>query len=51
MNKDTKASLEANAKTRRDWYGIKPYTRVIEDKRKANKVKEKGKEMRDNGTL
>lgn len=47
MNKDTKASLEANSKIRRDWGDIKPYTRVIQDKRKAYKLKEKKKEIRD----
>lgn len=51
MNKDTKASLEANSRIRRGWGDVKPYTRIIEDKRKTNKVEEKKKEIRDHGTL
>ena len=46
MKKKTPAELyEVNRRIRKDWGSIKPYTRVIEDKRhKKDKYK---KELRD----
>ena len=37
-------SYEANRKIRRDWNGVKPYTRIIESKKKNPKIKHKGRQ-------
>lgn len=37
-------TYEAIKKIRGDWNGVKPYTRIIENKKKNPKIKHKGKQ-------
>lgn len=47
MKKKTPVNLyEVNRRIRKDWGNIKPYTRIIEDKR-YKKAKHKKEELRD----
>lgn len=41
----SQASYEANKKIRKDWGDIKPYTRIIPNKKKNQKIKHKKQEM------
>lgn len=42
-NKPENTSYEVNRKIRRDWGEIKPYTRIIPNKKKNSKDKHKGR--------
>ena len=44
---DTDRAYEVNRKIRRDWGGVKPYTRIIENKKKNPKIKHKGRQYED----
>ena len=48
--KEQNPSYEINKKIRRDWGDIKPYTRIIPNKKKNPKTKHKGKEFNDDLT-
>ncbi len=48
--KEQNLSYEINKKIRRDWGDIKPYTRIIPNKKKNPKTKHKGKEFNDDLT-
>lgn len=39
----SQVSYETNKKIRKDWGDIKPYTRIIPNKKKSQKIKHKGK--------
>lgn len=41
--KPENSSYEVNRKIRRDWGEIKPYTRIIPNKKKNQKIKHKGR--------
>lgn len=41
----SQASYEANKKIRKNWGDIKPYTRIIPNKKKNQKIKHKKQEM------
>lgn len=41
----SQASYEANKKIRKDWGDIKPYTRIIPNKKKNQKIKHKKREI------
>ena len=53
MSKNKKKNLNSNPtyevvrKIRGDWGGVKPYTRIIENKKKNPKIKHKGKQYED----
>lgn len=53
MSKNKKKNLNSNPtyevvkKMRGDWNGVKPYTRIIENKKKNPKIKHKGKQYED----
>lgn len=44
------SSYEINKKIRRNWGDIKPYTRIIPNKKKNTKIKHKGKEFNNDLT-
>ena len=48
--KEQNLSYEINKKIRRDWGDIKPYTRIIPNKKKNPKTKHKGKEFNNDLT-
>lgn len=47
---ESNPSYEINKKIRRDWGDIKPYTRIIPNKKKNPKIKYKGKEFNNDLT-
>lgn len=47
---ESNPSYEINKKIRRDWGDIKPYTRIIPNKKKNPKIKHKGKEFNNDLT-
>lgn len=42
--KNSNSTYEAFKKMRGDWNGVKPYTRIIENKKKNPKIKHKGRQ-------